>query len=221
MNKWLQQFKEILLHEFGESIQFIGLQGSHARNEATENSDIDVVVIFDTLSIDKLKRYEVVVQTMSDRHLLCGFVGGMDDLNSWDKADLFTFIYDTKTVYGQLAISKTAITTAHVKKYVRSTAGNIYHMTLHNYLHGKSTQMIHDLFKNARFAIQGNVFLQQTEFISQLNELSTVTKGYDTDVITRLISLKNNAQVDLEKDTELLFAWSKEILQSVKDDTLS
>ena len=100
MNKWLQQFKETLLNEFGESIQFIGLQGSRARNEATENSDIDVVVIFDTLTIDKLKRYEVVVQTMPDRHLLCGFVGGMDDLNSWDKADLFTFIYDTKTVYG-------------------------------------------------------------------------------------------------------------------------
>mgnify|MGYP003424417177 CR=1 FL=1 len=45
MNKWLHQFKEKLLNEFGESIQFIGLQGSRARNEATENSDIDVVVI--------------------------------------------------------------------------------------------------------------------------------------------------------------------------------
>ena len=220
MNKWLQQFKERLLNEFGEGLQFIGLQGSRARNEATENSDIDVVVIFDTLTIDTLKRYEVVVQTMPDRHLLCGFVGGMDDLNVWDRADLFTFMYDTKTVYGQLAISTTAITTAHVKKFGRSTAGNTYHMTLHNYLHGKSTEMMHDLFKNARFAIQGNVFLQQGEFISQLNELSTVTKGYDTDVLTRLISLKDNAQVDLDKDTELLLAWSKETLKAVKEETL-
>lgn len=221
MEKWLQQFKETLLNEFGESIQFIGIQGSRARNEATENSDIDVVVIFDTLSMDKLKRYEVVVKTMPDRHLLCGFVGGMDDLNVWDKADLFTFIYDTKTIYGQLAIPKTAITTAHVKKFVRSTAGNIYHMALHNYLHGKSTDMIQSLFKSARFAIQGNVFLQQAEFISQLNELSTVTKGDDTDVIDRLIALKNNVPVDLDKDTELLLAWSKEVLHSVKEDTLS
>lgn len=221
MEKWLQQFKETLLNEFGESIQFIGIQGSRARNEATENSDIDVVVIFDILTLDKVKRYEVVVQTMPDRHLLCGFVGGMDDLNVWDKADLFTFIFDTKAVYGQLAIPKTAITVTHVKKFVRSTAGNIYHMALHNYLHGKSTQRIHDLFKSVRFAIQGNIFLQQTEFISQLNELLTATIGYDTDIINRLIALKNDAQVDLDKDTELLLAWSKEILQAVKGETLS
>lgn len=217
MNKWLQQFKEKLLNEFGETIQFIGIQGSRARNEATENSDIDVVVIFDTLTIDKLKRYEVVVQTMPDRHLLCGFVGGIDDLDTWDKADLFTFVYDTQTVYGHLSISKTAITTEHVKKFVRSTAGNIYHMTLHNYLHGKSSEMIHGLFKNVRFAVQGNVFLQQDKFISKLNELPTFTTGYDTDVIDRLISLKNNAQVDLDSDTELLLVWSKETLQAVKE----
>lgn len=212
MNKWLQQFKEKLLNEFGETIQFIGLQGSRARNEATENSDIDVVVIFDKLTMDKLKRYEVVVQTMPDRHLLCGFVGGVDDLDAWDKADLFTFVYDTKTVYGHLSISKTDITTEHVQKFVRSTAGNIYHMTLHNYLHGKSSEMIYGLFKNLRFAVQGKVFLQRNEFIAQLNELPAVTSGYDTVVIERLISLKNNAKVDLDRDTELLLAWSKETL---------
>lgn len=218
MNKWLQQFKETLLHEFGESIQFIGLQGSRARNEATESSDIDIVVIFDTLTIDKLKRYEAVVQTMPDRHLLCGFVGGMDDLNIWDKADLFMFIYDTKTVYGELAISKTAITTAHVKKFVRSTAGSIYHMTLHNYLHGKSTEIVHSLFKNARFAIQGNIFLQQHEFILTIHELSTVATGRDLEILNRLQELKNNAQVDLTTDTQLLFTWAKETLHEVKED---
>lgn len=217
MNEWLQQFKDKLLTEFGESIQFIGIQGSRARNEATENSDIDVVVIFDTLTIDKLKTYEAVVATMPDRHLLCGFVGGIDDLNAWDKADLFTFLYDTQPVYGELSVSKTAITTEHVKKFVRSTAGNIYHMALHNYLHGKSSEIMPDLFKSARFGIQGNVFLQQGKFISKLNELLACTVGYDAKVIDRLISLKNDAQVDLDRDTELLLAWSKEILQAVKE----
>lgn len=54
----------------------------------------------------------------------------------------------------------------------------------------------------------------------QLNELRDVTKGYDTDVINRLISLNNNAQVELDKDTELLVAWSKDVLQAVKDEPL-
>ena len=52
---------------------------------------------------------------MPDRHLLCGFGGGVDDLNVWDKADLFTFMYDTKPIYVNLPVSKTAITTADVK----------------------------------------------------------------------------------------------------------
>lgn len=215
MDKWLQQFKEKLLNEFGESIEFIGFQGSRARNEATENSDIDVVVIFDTLTINKVKRYEKVVETMPDRHLLCGFVGGMDDLEVWDKGDLFTFLNDTKTVYGQLSLPK--ISTEHVKNFVRSTAGDVYHMTLHNYLHGKSPEMIQGLLKNARFGIQGKVFLQQNEFFGKLQDLSAATKGYDKAVIDRLMLLKNvGAQVDLESDTELLLAWSKESLQAAR-----
>lgn len=216
MNHRLQQFKNTLLNEFGETIQFIGLQGSRARGEGTEISDIDVVVLFDTLTIDTLKRYEAAVQTMPDRHLLCGFVGGMDDLNVWDKADLFTFIHDTKPIYGKLPVPKTAITKAHVKNFVRSTAGNIYHMTLHNYLHGKSNDMIHGLFKNVRFAIQGNVFLQQHEFISSIHELSAVATGRDVNILNRLHELKHHAEVDLEHDTQLLFNWAKETLQEVK-----
>lgn len=78
--------------------------------------------------------------------------------------------------------------------------------------------MIHGLFKTVRFAIQGNVFLQQHEFITLLNELSTVAAGRDLEVFNRLQKLKNHAQVDLEHDTQLLFTWAKETLYEVKED---
>lgn len=96
---------------------------------------------------------------MPERHLLCGFVGGIDDLHAWDKADLFTFMYDTIPLYGDISDLKTMIKAEDVKRFIRSTAGNVYHMTLHNYLHSKSTDMIQGLYKTARFAIQGKVFI--------------------------------------------------------------
>lgn len=44
-DKLLELFIKNLHLIFGEKIIFIGLQGSYTREEATENSDIDVVII--------------------------------------------------------------------------------------------------------------------------------------------------------------------------------
>ena len=44
---WINTFLETLTENFGERIWFVGLQGSYGRGEATESSDIDVVVILD------------------------------------------------------------------------------------------------------------------------------------------------------------------------------
>ena len=45
-----------------------------------------------------------------------------------------------------------------------------------------------------------------------------VAIGRDEDVLKRLQELKNNAQVDLAADTQLLFTWAKETLHEVKED---
>lgn len=216
MEAWLQNFKEQLLNEFGDAIQFVGLQGSRARDEANDGSDIDVVVLFDELTIEKLKRYEKMANTMPQRHLLCGFVGGMDDLQAWDKADLFTFVYDTIPLHGDISIFKPMITADDVKKFIRSTAGNVYHLALHNYLHSKSSDMIKDLYKMARFGVQGNVFLARNEFIAKLNDLPAYTNEQDNMVIERFIALKNAASAQIETDTEALVSWAKETLQAMK-----
>ena len=49
INQWLENFQEKVLAAFPGRILFLGLQGRYAREEATETSDIDVVVIFDAL----------------------------------------------------------------------------------------------------------------------------------------------------------------------------
>ena len=47
---WINGFLKALHDTFGNRVWFVGLQGSYGRGEATETSDIDVVVILDELS---------------------------------------------------------------------------------------------------------------------------------------------------------------------------
>ena len=50
---WMDKFLEALNDTFKDRVWFVGLQGSYGRGEATETSDIDVVVIIDELHIHR------------------------------------------------------------------------------------------------------------------------------------------------------------------------
>ena len=50
INSWMKNFLQTLNETFENRVWFVGLQGSYGRGEATETSDIDIVVILDKLS---------------------------------------------------------------------------------------------------------------------------------------------------------------------------
>ena len=50
ISTWMNAFLNALNKTFADRVWFVGLQGSYGRGEATETSDIDVVVILDELS---------------------------------------------------------------------------------------------------------------------------------------------------------------------------
>ena len=56
---WTNMFLNALNENFGERVWFVGLQGSFARGEATETSDIDMVVILDELSPSDVANYSL------------------------------------------------------------------------------------------------------------------------------------------------------------------
>ena len=60
-SNYIKDLTEALKAEFGERFLYLGLQGSHLRGEATEKSDIDVVVILDTLTVKDLETYKAIV----------------------------------------------------------------------------------------------------------------------------------------------------------------
>ena len=73
---WMQNFLQTLNETFANRVWFVGLQGSYGRGEATETSDIDIVVILDELSAVDIQAYNSMLDTMAHRELICGFLSG-------------------------------------------------------------------------------------------------------------------------------------------------
>lgn len=77
---------------FGNRIWFVGLQGSYGRNEATEQSDIDAVVILDKVTLEDIKAYSALLDRLPYREKACGFISGKQELLNWENPIYFNFI---------------------------------------------------------------------------------------------------------------------------------
>ena len=88
---WTKKFLQTLNETFPNRIGFVGLQGSYGRGEATETSDIDVVVILDELSAKDIQIYNGMLDTLPHRDLICGFLSGKNEIMNWESSDLFQF----------------------------------------------------------------------------------------------------------------------------------
>ncbi len=66
---WMQNFLHKLNETFANRVWFVGLQGSYGRGEATEASDIDVVVILDELSAMDIQAQPYLQARLQGRRL--------------------------------------------------------------------------------------------------------------------------------------------------------
>ena len=76
IQNWLQNITVKLRKEFAERVLFIGYQGSYKRGEATPDSDIDLVVILDYLTLEDLRVYKGIIRSMPQCEKACGFISG-------------------------------------------------------------------------------------------------------------------------------------------------
>jgi len=79
---WMKTYLIKLKTPFVSCLLFIGLQGSYARSEANENSDIDAVVILDHVTPQDLKVYSVMLDALQNREKVCRFISGQQELLS-------------------------------------------------------------------------------------------------------------------------------------------
>ena len=213
---WIKAFTEKVEQTFPNRVWFIGLQGSYGRGEATETSDIDVVVILDVLRIDDLKVYRDMLDTLPNRDLICGFISGKNELLNWETSDLFQFYYDTMPIKGSLDCLLEKIDKQTVKRAIRIGACNIYHACVHNFVHEKSDDILRSLYKSAAFVLQAVWFYETGKYIKSKAELQNAITPPSA-VLTNVQELKNGASVKFEEMSELLLNWAKTIIVGYKE----
>lgn len=221
INSWINDFFQKLNHEFSNRVWFVGLQGSYARGEATETSDIDVVVILDKLSVTDIQTYSAMLDTLSNRELVCGFLSDRDDIMNWEPSDLFQFCYDTLPIKGSLDEVVAVIDENAVNRSIKIGVCNIFHGCVHNILHEKSEDILRGLYKSASFVVQAIVFKQTGKYIKHQEELLSFAASDEKTVIKTFLSLKKGGRVDFIPMSEALFVWAKRCISDAQTTVLN
>ena len=209
ITEWMQNFMQTLHETFANRVWFVGLQGSYGRGEATKTSDIDIVVILDELSAMDIQTYNNMLDTMSHRELICGFLSGKKEIMNWEPSDLLQFCNDTTPIKGSLDEVMAVIDESAVKRAIKIGTCNIYHGCVHNMLHEKNEDILRGLYKSASFVAQAIAFKQTGHYISHQKELLQVVSSDERVIVETFLNLKNGGIVDFNLMSETLFAWSK------------
>ena len=209
ISSWMDKFVGVLEERFGDRVWFVGLQGSYGRGEATETSDIDVVVVLDKLTAQDIQAYNTMLDTLPNRELICGFVSGKKELMNWEPSDLFQFYHDTSPIKGSLDELLMLIDDDAIARAIKIGACNIYHGCVHNMLHEKSEEILKGLYKAASFVVQAICFQETGCYIKSQKALLEKVSGIERSIVENFLSLKNSDKVDFEEMSTTLFAWSK------------
>ena len=212
LEPWLGRFTRALRDAFGKRIWFAGLQGSYARDEATESSDIDVVVVLDALTSEDIGAYDAMLDSLDRRELVCGFLSGKEELLHWEPSELFQFCHDTRPLIGSLDDVLAAVKPGDVDRAILTGACGVYHACVHNMLHEKDEGILRGLYKTATFAIRAAAYQRTGIYCSRLDDLLQHTDGPDREIVQAYAAMKAGGPVVFAVASERLFSWAKETI---------
>lgn len=208
MKCWMDDFLAALDLCFGSRIWFVGLQGSRGRGEATDASDIDMVVILDELRAEDIAAYSTLLDRLPHRELSCGFLSGRSEIIRWEPSDLFQFYFDTTPIRGSLEALLPLLDASAVDRAIHIGACNIYHGCVHNMVHGKSEEVLRGLYKAASFVAQAIGYRQTGRYYRRQERLREILSTNDHRVVDTFLDLKNGGTVRFDEMSRLLFEWA-------------
>lgn len=209
ISTWTDQFLQALQHNFKGRVWFVGLQGSYGRGEATETSDIDMVVILNEVNAADLAAYHAMLDQLPYRELLCGFLSGKQEILNWDAADLFQLYHDTTPIVGSLDEVLERIDGAAVNRAIKLGVCNLYHGCVHNILYDHSEDILKGLYKGASFVVQAIVFQETSRYYRHQTDLRQAVSPEERSILDTFLHLKNGGAVDFANMSETLFTWCK------------
>ena len=209
VSSWTQMFLQVLERTFEDRVWFVGLQGSYGRGEATETSDIDLVVILNVLTASDIETYGQMLDTLPNRELICGFLSGKQELLNWDPSDLFQLYHDTTPLFGSLDALLHRIDKTAVDRAIKIGACNIYHGCVHNMLYERSEDILRGLYKSASFVVQAIAFRETGHYVRHLRDLQQVVSVEEQEIVRTVLHLKHGGEVAFRAMSETLFAWAQ------------
>ncbi len=207
-----------LLNRFGSNLLYVGLQGSYLRGEASSNSDIDIMIILNTLTVSDLDAYRSVIQSMDHCDKSCGFICSKADLLAWNPLEICHLVHSTKDYYGDLRSLVPAYTEQDVRNFVKMSLNNLYHELCHRYIHAdsnKNNAALPSTYKGVFFILQDLHFLTTGTFATTKAELLSQLEGKNRAVLERSLALSRGETFDFLESFELLLTWCQETLLTV------
>jgi len=191
---WMRALKDRVEDTFADRIVCLGLQGSYGRGEATENSDIDVVLILNAVSMEDLQKYQEILKWLPHREKVCGFVSGRQELENWDRADLFQFCRDTHVILGSLDFAKKLAGPDDVRRAVHIGACNLYHAVVHTFMHNPDMRAMKELYKSAFFLIRTYYYAENGVYINTHRELAECLTGEHRQLVYDAMALRDGVE---------------------------
>ena len=218
IEEYIDGLTDILADAFGERLVYIGLQGSYLRNEATENSDIDIMAVIDDISVEDLDTYRQALVSIGNFDKSCGFICGRADLSHWNPLELCHLLNTTKDYYGELKNLVPAYTMEDERNYVKFSLNNLYHEICHRYIHADREHNISRLpvtCKSVFYIVQHLHYLRTGNFVPIKRELLECVQDEDKAVLELSVSLRNDDGYDFDRAFSLLFRWCQSALARI------
>lgn len=209
LEDWLAAWRAAVMNTFAGRVRFLGIQGSRARGEARDDSDVDAVLVLDRLSAEDVLACRAAVAGLPERDKLCGFVSGWDELARWPGGELWQFCLDTLPVFGSLEPLSARLTERDIRESALSGAGSVYHGCVHNLLHERSEAMLAELTKSAFFTLRAVHALRTGEQLRGRAELAERLCGLERGIA--LGSLSGS----FEERSSALLDWTGALLRTL------
>lgn len=176
VDAWLSEFVTKLKNNYGSRLRWVGHHGSWGRGEPGPESDIDFLVLIDTIDKDDLFLFRDTVSSMSDAQPLgSGLLMSVEELQQTRRVYIMQFFYGRKELYGSVEgivsppCAEDFINDIRLKASDNLLAARHYLLFPHNLT--KVAPKLKYPFKNCFYALQSRLLLTQGKFIATKNEI--------------------------------------------------
>lgn len=168
---WKSSFLSAATRTFGERAVCVGVQGSRARGEARPDSDIDTVLVLDSLSPEDLADYRMLLSSLPFADLVCGFISSKAVLEQWDEGELVGFYFDTECLLGSLDFLLPHIKREAARNSAHQAACGLYHALCHAAVFEPVPLSARAFAKSAFFLLRARNYAQTGIFPLRLTDL--------------------------------------------------